>query len=70
MSTEQDRVHGFMEDMAHGKSVGNKLKFIPESGRIEVTGSSDPDNKDLSYTPDDFKFSMNREERTYDRSSR
>ena len=62
MSTEQDRVHGIMQDMAHGDSVGSKLKFNPATGRIEVTGGSDPDSKSLGYTPDDFKFSRNWEE--------
>ena len=70
MSTEEDRVHGMMEDTTQGNSVGNKLKFNPATGRIEVTGSSDPDSTDLGITPDDLKFSRDWEERNHDRSSR
>jgi len=57
MSTEQDRVHGIMEDMAHGNSEGSKLRFNPATGLIESTGGSDPDSRDLGVTPDDLKFS-------------
>jgi len=57
-----------MEDMAHGNSVGNRLRFIPETGRIEVVNSTDPDSSNLGYTPDDFKFSED-DEKNIDKSA-
>jgi len=59
-----------MEDMSHGNSEGNKLRFNPATGLIETTGGSDPDSRDLRITPDDVKFAKQREERNHDRSSR
>ena len=57
MSTEEDRIHRFMEHLSQGDSTGKKLKFDPGTGLIETTGGNDPDSRDLAYTPDDFKFS-------------
>ena len=55
MTSEQDRVHQIMQDIASGNDVGNKLVYDERTKTIQpARGRNDPD-KTMAVTPSDMK---------------
>ncbi len=63
MEREEDRIQRIITDMARGNDVGHKLRYNPETKRIEpIPTFHDPDGS-TKITPEDTTLSATVEDR-------
>ena len=55
MTSEQDRVHQIMQDMAEGNDVGNKLIYDDQTKTIRSTSRGKDPDKTMDVTPSDME---------------
>jgi len=59
MSTsERDRVHNIMKNMACGNNAGQQLVWDPRTKKVKATSYSDPDRSTLEITHQTWNTSV------------